>query len=73
MREYTGATFGQCGPVVVRGGKPYIDYRKYKDIGRTSKLGSCVVVGMNDQKRLYFIVTLAHVCLQFGDVNLVLA
>jgi len=58
-REYTGATFGQCGPVVVRGGKPYIDYRKYKNIDRTSKLGSCVVVGMNDQKRLYFIVTLA--------------
>ncbi len=72
-RDCTGSTFVQCGPVVVRGGKPYIDYRKYKDINRTSKLGSRAFVGMDDQKHLYFIVTPAHVRLQFGDVSLALA
>jgi hypothetical protein len=72
-RDCTGSTFVQCGPVVVRGGKPYIDYRKYKDISRTSKLGSRAFVGMDDQKHLYFIVTPAHVRLQFGDVSLALA
>ena len=72
-RDCTGSTFLQCGPVVVRGSKPYIDYRKYKDISRTSKLGSRAFVGMDDQKHLYFIVTPAHVRLQFGDVSLALA
>ena len=72
-RDCTGATFVQCGPVVVRGGKPYIDYRKYKDISRTSKLGSRAFVGMDDQRHLYFIVTPAKVRLQFGDVSLALS
>ncbi|MFZ2413375.1 MAG: stalk domain-containing protein, partial [Candidatus Cryosericum sp.] len=72
-RDCTGSTFVQCGPVVVRGGKPYIDYRKYKDVSRTSKLGSRAFVGMDDQKHLYFIVTPAHVRLQVGDVSLALA
>lgn len=72
-RDCTGSTFVQCGPVVVRGGKPYIDYRKYKDISRTAKLGSRAFVGIDDQKHLYFIVTPARVCLQFGDVSLALA
>ena len=72
-RDCTGSTFVQCGPVVVRGGKPYIDYRKYKDISRTAKLGSRAFVGMDDQKHLYFIVTPAYVRLQFGDVSLALA
>jgi exopolysaccharide biosynthesis protein len=57
----------------VRGGKPYIDYRKYKDISRTAKLGSRAFVGMDDQKHLYFIVTPAYVRLQFGDVSLALS
>jgi hypothetical protein len=72
-RDCTGSTFVQCGPVVVRGGKPYIDYRKYKDISRTAKLGSRAFVGMDDQKHLYFIVTPAYVRLQFGDVSLALS
>lgn len=72
-RDCTGSTFVQCGPVVVRGGKPYVDYRKYKDISRTSKLGSRAFVGIDDQKHLYFIVTPAYVRLQFGDVSLALA
>lgn len=72
-RDCTGSTFVQCGPVVVRGGKPYIDYRKYKDISRTAKLGSRAFVGIDDEKHLYFIVTPAYVRLQFGDVSLALA
>jgi hypothetical protein len=72
-RDCTGATFLQCGPVVVRGSKPYIDYRKYKDISRTSKLGSRAFLGMDAQRHLYFIVTPAHVRLQFGDVSLALS
>ncbi len=72
-RDCTGSTFVQCGPVVVRGGKPYVDYRKYKDISRTSKLGSRAFVGMDSHKHLYFIVTPARVRLQFGDVSLALA
>jgi hypothetical protein len=72
-RDCTGSTFVQCGPVLVRGGKPYIDYRTYKDISRTTKLGSRAFVGMDDQKHLYFIVTPAYVRLQFGDVSLALA
>jgi Phosphodiester glycosidase/Copper amine oxidase N-terminal domain len=72
-RDCTSSTFVQCGPVVVRAGKPYIDYRKYKDISRTAKLGSRAFIGMDDQKHLYFIVTPARVRLQFGDVSLALA
>ena len=72
-RDCTGSTFVQCGPVVVRGGKPYVDYRKYKDISRTAKLGSRAFIGMDDQKHLYFIVTPAKVRLQFGDVSLALS
>lgn len=72
-RDCTGSTFLQCGPVVVRAGKPYIDYRKYKDIGRTTKLGARAFVGIDDQQHLYFIVTPAHVRLQFGDVSLALS
>jgi hypothetical protein len=72
-RDCTGSTFVQCGPVVVRGGKPYIDYWTYKDISRTSKLGSRAFVGIDDQKHLYFIVTPAYVRLQFGDVSLALS
>lgn len=72
-RDCTGSTFVQCGPVVVRGGKPYVDYRKYKDISRTSKLGSRAFIGMDDEKHLYFIVTPAYVRLQFGDVSLALS
>jgi len=72
-RDCTGSTFVQCGPVVVLGGKPYVDYRKYKDISRTAKLGSRAFIGMDDQKHLYFIVTPAKVRLQFGDVSLALS
>jgi hypothetical protein len=72
-RDCTGATFVQCGPVVVRAGKPYVDYRKYKDISRTSKLGARAFIGMDDQQYLYFIVTPARVRLQFGDVSLALS
>jgi len=72
-RDCTGSTFVQCGPVVVRGGKPYVDYRKYKDISRTAKLGSRAFIGMDDEKYLYFIVTPAKVRLQFGDVSLALS
>lgn len=72
-RDCTGSTFVQCGPVVVRGGKPYVDYRTYKDISRTSKLGSRAFIGMDDQNHLYFIVTPAKVRLQFGDVSLALS
>lgn len=72
-RDCTGASFLQCGPVVVRGGKPYLDYRKYKDINRATKLGSRAFIGMDDQKHLFFIVTPAKVRLQFGDVSLALA
>ncbi|MHB8070682.1 MAG: stalk domain-containing protein [Candidatus Cryosericum sp.] len=72
-RDCTGATFVQCGPVVVRAGKPYIDYRKYKDISRTTKLGARAFVGIDGQRHLYFIVTPAHVRLQFGDVSLALS
>jgi len=72
-RDCTGATFVQCGPVVVRAGKPYIDYRKYKDVSRTAKLGARAFVGIDDQQHLYFIVTPAHVRLQFGDVSLALS
>jgi len=72
-RDCTGATFIQCGPVVVRAGKPYIDYLKYKDISRTAKLGARAFVGIDNQHHLYFIVTPAHVRLQFGDVSLALS
>jgi len=72
-RDCTGATFLQCGPVVVRDSKPYLDYRKYKDIGRATKLGSRAFIGMDDQKHLFFIATPARVRLQFGDVSLALS
>lgn len=72
-RDCTGSTFIQCGPVVVRAGKPYIDYRKYKDISRTAKLGARAFIGIDAQQHLYFIVTPAHVRLQFGDVSLALS
>ncbi|MGB9666066.1 MAG: stalk domain-containing protein [Candidatus Cryosericum sp.] len=72
-RDCTGSTFVQCGPVVVRAGKPCMDYRTYKDISRTSKLGSRAFIGIDEQKHLYFIVTPAKVRLQFGDVSLALS
>lgn len=72
-RDCTGCTFLQCGPVVVRSGKPFIDYARYKDISRTSKLGSRAFLGMDDRGHLYFIVTPAKVRLQFGDVSVALA
>lgn len=72
-RDCTGCTFLQCGPVVVRSGKPFIDYARYKDISRTSKLGSRAFLGMDDSGHLYFIVTPAKVRLQFGDVSVALA
>jgi len=71
-KDFSGASFVKCGPLLLKNGKAYIDYLRYSDLNRTMKKGPRALLGFDNQNNLYFIFTPDPVCLNYGILSMAL-
>lgn len=70
--DYSGSSFVRCGPLLIKNGKAYIDYKKYENLNRTMKRGARSLLGIGKDGNFYFIYTPTPVRLNYGTLSLAL-
>ena len=71
-KDFSGASFVKCGPLLLKNGKAYLDYLKYSNLNRTLKRGARTLLGSDDKGNIYFIFTPDPVRLSYGTLSLAL-
>jgi len=71
-KDYSGASFVKCGPLLLKNGKAYLDYLRYAYLNRTQKKGARSVLAFDRSYNVYFIYTPTPVRLSYGDLSVAL-
>ncbi len=71
-KDFSGASFVKCGPLLLKDGKAYLDYLKYSNLNRTLKRGARTLLGSDDKDNIYFIFTPDPVRLSYGTLSVAL-
>jgi exopolysaccharide biosynthesis protein len=72
-KDYSGSSFIRCGPLLIKNGLAYIDYKKYSNLNRTLKKGARTLIGIGKNSEFYFIYTPDPVSLNYGTLSIALA